>query len=222
MVVFSAVLDDSKKQMLLQKILSSNGQMYFKDKSERSIAIKPISLNSNLQIKCLLPPASSVSEEKMMNISFSLDEEKYMFEASPVVAKSHITLTVLNFFHLQRRRNYRYVLPKNYSAELVINSLNKEDCSCRCKLLDLSNEGCAAQIRQENVDFNVDDKFSAEILLGERTPVAVQGVIKNIRVQNENLLVLGISFNYLGNSSEEKIIHYLTDLQREVYLKKAS
>lgn len=223
LIVFSAVNDDSKKQMLLQKILSSDGMIFFKDKSDRSVALKPISVNSNFQLKCLLPETSAVGEDhKIITANFALDDDKYIFDAKPVVGNTHVTLTVLNLFHLQKRRNYRYVLPENYTAQFVVNTLNKESYTCYCSLLDLSTEGCAAMISEDDANFSLEDKVTAEIFLGDRKPITVQGAIKNIRVKNGNALVLGILFNYLGNSSEEKIVHYLTDLQREIYFRKAS
>ncbi|HWU42360.1 MAG TPA: hypothetical protein VN132_02945, partial [Bdellovibrio sp.] len=61
----------------------------------------------------------------------------------------------------------------------------------------------------------------AEIILGHRDPIVVQGVIKNLRPQGNSQLTLGVEFNHLAHPSEEKIIHTLSELQREIYLRKA-
>lgn len=223
LVIFKAIPQDVEKQLLLQKLLAKNETIYLRDKFDRQIPLSPVSINSNFQIKCTSPEKGSmnVQENSTFTASFSLQGERYIFDTQPVVGSSYVTLPVLNLFHLQRRRNYRYVLPQDYSAEFVINYLNQTICAHTCRLLDLSTEGCAVEISQENANLNLEDLVQAEIFLGDRNPIIVQGVIKNIRAKDDAWLVLGVEFNHLANASEESIINSLTDLQRDIYLRKA-
>ncbi|KYG68090.1 hypothetical protein AZI87_02165 [Bdellovibrio bacteriovorus] len=222
LIVFKAIGNDSDKQMLLQKALAKKETLYLRDKFDRAIALKPVSINSNNQIKCHHPEDTTMNtnEKDTFTASFSIGGEKYLFETHPVVSEHYVTLTVLNLFHLQRRRNYRYVMPENYSAEFVINYLNQSICSHPCRLIDLSTEGCAVEIMQESANLHLEDLVEAEIFLGDREPIMVQGVIKNIRVKDDTQLVLGVEFNHLANSSEEKIVTSLTDLQREIFFRR--
>ncbi|KHD87602.1 MAG: hypothetical protein OM95_13510 [Bdellovibrio sp. ArHS] len=222
LIVFKAVNSDSEKQMLLQKVLAKKEVIYLRDKFDRTIALKPVSINSNNQIKCHHPEDTTMNtnEKDTFTASVSVDGEKYLFDTHPVISEHYVTLTVLNLFHLQRRRNYRYVLPENYSAEFVINYLNQTICSQTCRLLDLSTEGCAVEISQGHADLHLEDLVEAEIFLGDREPILVQGVIKNIRIKDETLLVLGVEFNHMANSSEENIVTSLTDLQRELFFRR--
>lgn len=223
LVVFKAVTKDSEKQVILQKILAQQELVSLRDKFDRTITLKPISINSNSQLKCHPP------EENMMNTqegdtfmaSFTLGNEKYIFETHPVVNENYITLTVMHLFHLQKRRNYRYVLPENYSAEFVINYLNQTTCALNCRLLDLSTEGCAVEIHVADANLHLDDMVQAEVFIGDREPILVQGAIKNIREKSDTHLILGVEFNHMANASEGKIIESITDLQREVYFRKA-
>lgn len=224
LVIFKAVSDETQKQMLLQKFLSSNEPIYLRDSSDNSIALKPVSFSSSWQLKCqplentdLITPAGTI-----FIANFALNDDKYIFETRPVVENNHVTLPVLNLFYLQRRRNFRYVLPEDYSAEFVVSSLNQVACSQACRLLDLSTEGCAVRIPQAQANFNREDIISAEIILGHQNPISVQGTIKNIRIKDETYFVLGIEFDHVANSSEEKIIRCLTDLQRDIYFRRAS
>lgn len=224
LVIFNAIHDELKKQMLLQKILSTNETILLKDKSENSIELKPISINSNANLKCNTPENTNmnVQEGQVYTVSFHLSGEKYIFETRPTLGTNHVTLTVLNLFHLQKRRHYRYILPKDYSASLIVKQLNRNQCSHSCHLLDLSTEGCAVTIPQEEANLNVEDIISAEIVFAERNPIPVQGVIKNIRIKDESFFVLGVEFDHIAHSSEEKIINCITDLQRDIYFRKAS
>ncbi|WII73344.1 PilZ domain-containing protein [Bdellovibrio sp. 22V] len=223
LIVFKAIHNEADKQFLLQKILASKETIYLRDKFDRNISLKPVSINSNQQIKCHPPEETSMNtqENATFTASFSIQGEKYIFETHPIVGDNYVTLTVLNLFHLQRRRNYRYVLPKDYSAQFVINCLNQGICSISCRLLDLSTEGCAVEIPQEDANLKLEDLVEAEIFLGDRDPILVQGLLKNIRAQGMTHLVLGIEFNHMANASEGKIVTSLTDLQREIYFRKA-
>ncbi|WP_413943128.1 PilZ domain-containing protein [Bdellovibrio sp. HCB-162] len=221
LVIFKAINKESDKQTILQKVLANQETIYLRDKFDRSVALKPLSINSNMQLKCRPPEESMNTQEgDTFTATFNVGSERYLFETHPVVGENHVTLTVLNLFHLQRRRNYRYVLPTDYSAELVINYLNQVVCAYTCRLLDLSTEGCAVEISMAEANFKLDDLVQAEVFLGDREPILVQGMIKNIREKDDLHLVLGVEFNHMANASEGKIVASLTDLQREIYFRK--
>lgn len=223
LVIFKAIGSEQEKQMLLQKFLSSQGKITLKDKFERVITLKVLSINSQFHLKCKPPEETSMNfaESSMFMASFEMNGEKYLFETKPTVAENYISLPVTHLYHMQRRKNFRYILPQDYSAEFVVNYLNQTICAHHCRLLDLSTEGCAVEIHQEETDWKLEDLVQAEIFLGDRDPIIVQGVIKNIRARGVSHLVLGVEFNHLANPSEHKIISYLTDLQRELYFRKA-
>lgn len=223
LIIFKAINSDQDKQFLLQKLMSSQEKVTLKDKFERSITMKVLSVNSQGHLKCHPPEETQMNfgESAMFSASFTLGGEKYLFETKPWVNETFISLPVTHLYHLQRRRNFRYVLPQDYSAEFVINYLNQTICSHPCRLLDLSTEGCAVEISHEEANLKLEDLVQAEIFLGDRDPILVQGVIKNIRSRGVSHLVLGVEFNHLANPSEDKIINSLTDLQRELYFRKA-
>lgn len=224
LIVFKAIHKDADKQTILQKVLANQETIVLRDKFDRNISLKPVSINSNMQLKCRPPEETSMNTQDgdTFTASFSIGNERYLFETHPVVGENHVTLTVLNLFHLQRRRNYRYVLPEDYSAEFVINYLNQVVCAHTCRLLDLSTEGCAVEISLAEANLKLEDLVQAEIFLGDRDPILVQGVIKNIREKDDLHLILGVEFNHMANASEGKIVHSLTDLQREIYFRRAA
>jgi c-di-GMP-binding flagellar brake protein YcgR len=156
-----------------------------------------------------------------LTATFSLGGEKYLFEASMGPYKDGVNLTVFNLFHLQRRKNFRYVLPQNYIGTFKVKSLNHKAVSIECKLVDLSTEGCAVVWSMDMNSMQMDDVVDAEICLGNRPPIPVGGYVKNMRMKTDMEFVLGVEFDHLAKSSESKIITTLTDLQREIYLRKA-
>ncbi|MFV8258795.1 PilZ domain-containing protein [Bdellovibrio bacteriovorus] len=222
LIVFKAIHNEAEKQTLLQRLVNSNESIVLRDKFDRSITLRTMGVNDKLQIKCHPPESTAMNTEDSATFtaSFSIRGEKYLFETHPVINENNVTLTVLNLFHLQKRKNYRYVIPSDYSAEFVVTYLNQSVCSHTCRLLDLSTEGCAVEIPQTEASLHLEDLVEAEIFLGDRDPIVVQGLIKNIRVKNDEMLVLGVEFNHMANASEGKIVASLTDLQRDIYFRR--
>lgn len=222
LVVFKAINNPADKNNLLQRLMNSGEPVLLRDKFDRSLLLRPMGLNDKLQLKCHPPEDTAMNTDDSVTFtaSFTINGERYLFETTPTVNAHSVTLTVLNLFHLQRRKNYRYVLPEDYSAELVITRLNENVCSHRCRLLDLSTEGCAVDIHQAEAPLNLEDVVEVEIFLGDREPILVQGLIKNIRIKDQEFLTLGLEFNHMANSSEGKIVTSLTELQRDIHFRK--
>lgn len=224
LVLFKAINTESDQQLLMQKALSHHGAFSLQFKSDNFFEVKTLSVLSNngiLTIKCSRPeePAPSFANT-LCSASFMIGSERYLFETRPVVDDKFLSLPVLNLFHLQRRKNFRYAFPSDYSSKLsVIRSDAQENLVCR--LLDLSTEGCAVEIPADSMYFNSGDKIQADILLGERGAIRVLGDIKNIRPA-EGHFVLGVEFDHVPNMSEHKILVALTEFQREHFAKNAS
>ena len=223
LIIFKAVNSAQDKKHLFDKITESQGEIVVKDKQEHSIPLKAVSMNDQGQIQCDIPEGVTLKYgfQDVLTATFSLGGEKYLFEASMGPYKDGVNLTVFNLFHLQRRKNFRYVLPQNYIGTFKVKSLNHKAVSIECKLVDLSTEGCAAVWSMDMNSMQMDDVVDAEICLGNRPPIPVGGYVKNMRMKTDMEFVLGVEFDHLPKSSEGKIIATLTDLQRELYLRKA-
>lgn len=223
LTIFKAVNDESMIEKLLQKAAQSKESIVLKDKFDRSITLKTVSTQERT-LHCEWTeetPMNLQGTEKFLG-SFILGSDKYIFETRPVLKDGQVILNFINLFHLQKRRNYRYVIPENYDAAFDINFVNETATQLHCKLLDLSTEGCAIEISQEQMSVNLEDQVEAYVILGHRPPILAQGFVKNIRLKGDFHMVLGIKFNHMARASEEKIISSITDLQRELYFLKSA
>lgn len=224
LIIFKAINGESDRQTILQKVLANQETIYLRDKSDLAVELKAMSINSNFKIKCL-PLAKTTFDNfdsGRITANVSIDGQSYIFDTELEVAENFINLPVFNLFHLQQRKNFRYVLPEDYRARFVITLLNQTVNSLDCRLLDLSTDGCAVEISLENANLKVNDKIEGTIALGDREPILTQGFIKNIRPKGDTHLVLGLEFNFLTHASEHKIVNSLTDLQRELYFRRAN
>lgn len=222
-VVFKAINSSEDRKHLFDKIAAHQSEIWLKDKKEHSILLKAMFLNNDGHLHCRTPEGFTWKEDTptILTATFSLGGEKYLFETSVTPHEGAVTLTVINLFHLQRRKNFRYVLPMNYLGTLRVKNVNHKAVNFECKLIDLSTEGCGATWSMDMSSMQMNDLVEAEICLGDRDPIPVHGYIKNMRMKSEIEFILGVEFDHLAKASEDKIISALTDLQRELYLRKA-
>lgn len=224
LIIFKAINSDSEKEQFLKKTLQNQDSIYLQDKSSRLHVLKPKGIGTPFVLECNSPEegARLNLDSSTLTANITLRGESYIFDTRPEICADHIKLPIFNLFHLQKRKNFRYVLPEDYSAKFVFNTLNNNPSSLHCRLLDLSTDGCAIEISLENANLKVADRMEGAIFLGDRPPILVQGYIKNIRPKGDAHLVLGVEFNHMPNASEGLIITSLTDLQREIYFRRSA
>lgn len=221
LVIFKVVSESSEQQFLLQKLLASDSVIHLKLGLEESLHLKAQSLNSNMQLKCHRPEGSAFDFPKQVTATFYVGYEKYLFETQPLVQGDVIVLPVAGLFHLQRRKNFRYTIPSAYFSELSFHKFDGKDCRIQAHIIDLSTEGCAADCAASAFKFVEGQKFEGEIRLGHAKPIPVRGFIKNIRPDGQDL-VLGIEFHHFKVDSETAIENAITDLQRDLFLRRAA
>ena len=222
--LFKSVHSVSERQRLFTKLLDSHGNVYLKDKFDRSLPLKAAAVDGRFHLQCVSPSDSDVhlSAEESYTAVFWIDQEKYMFETRPYFTGNELFLPVMNLFHLQKRRTFRYSVPGDFGSDFTIKHLNQKNCDVPCRMIDVSTQGCAVEVNLLATDLKLDDILQAELNFGDREPILVQGVIKNIRAKGEDVLVLGVEFHHMAHSSEEKIMLAISDLQRELFTRNAA
>jgi hypothetical protein len=221
LIIFKAISSVKDQEVLLRRFLMTSGKLTLKYWDNSEIVVQPDHVLSPTELQTKPITGNAFAYSKRCSTSFVLNNEKYLLEIEPSFEEGRGVLTVKNFFHLQRRKNFRYLMPEDYSAQLSFSRLNGELCSIHCRLNDLSTEGCAVTLDLSESSVQMGDLFIGEVFLGHRDPISVHGRIKNLRQAGSTHLVLGIEFDHLKMASESKIINYITDLQREIYLRAA-
>lgn len=223
LTIFKAINSDSDKQVFARKIVTSQESIPLMTKSQQPLILHPKDVDGDNNLHCTLLDASLAHEDIATNLTINIiiQGESYMFETRPVIVGQDIKLPIFNLFHLQKRKNYRYVIPEGYSAEFIFSKLNDEATSLKCPILDLSTEGCAIEIPADSTNVKLNDTLEGMICLGNKEPIAIQGSINNIRAKGDSKLILGLQLRHLTNASENLIITSLIDLQREVYFRTA-
>jgi hypothetical protein len=222
-VVFKAVNDGKQKKYLFEQLTAIEGAILVKGSEDEAEHVNAVSMNTNGQIQCIITDGGNFkfSFNKTLTCYFRVNNEKYMFEATGIPFEGGVNLTIKDVFHLQRRKNFRYTLPTGFQADCMIATLNQASFNTNLRLIDLSTEGCAVLSTAEMPTMRLDDRVEAVIFLGDRDPIPVQGFVKNLRVQGDDM-VIGLEFNHLANASEFAITSAIVEMQRAVFQKKAA
>ncbi len=224
LLIFKSITKLTEIEGILQKFLALQQPLDFKHGADQTFSLKPFMMGTNLDLRCHVPEGESFNllSGSICTAMFHLNDEKYFVETKVEKNDSNVSVSIKNFFHVQKRKNFRYVLPKNYVATLRFKTLNHIPTSYACRLLDLSTEGCAVEVEFSDIKVTSSSLLEAEIILGNHAPITVQGVIKNIREKDELRWVLGVQFNHMAAASEHKIVTAIADLQRDMFLKNAA
>ncbi|NUN04971.1 MAG: PilZ domain-containing protein [Bdellovibrio sp.] len=224
LLIFKSITKLTEVEGILQQLLATQGPLQFKNHADETFSLKPLMLGTNLDLRCQMPdPASAtVSSGAFYTASFQLNDDKYILETKIEKNDSNLSVSVKNLFHVQKRKNFRYVLPKSYIATFKFKTLSHTPIQYSCRLLDLSTEGCAVEVEFSDIKVTSSSLLEAEIILGDNAPIPVQGLIKNIREKDELRWVLGIEFNHMAAASEHRIVTAIADLQRSIFLKNAA
>jgi hypothetical protein len=222
-VVFKAVNNQEQRKYLFAQLTAIEGEILLKGKEDEAEHVNAVSMNDLGQIQCILTDGGSFkfSFNKVLTCYFRVNNEKYMFEATAIPFEGGVNLTIKDLFHLQRRKNFRYTLPSGFQADCLIATLNQQQSNTTCRLLDVSTEGCAVLLTADMPTLRLDDRVEAVIFIGERDPIPVQGFVKNLRVQGDDM-VIGLEFNHIANASEFAITSAIVEMQRSVYQKKSA
>ena len=223
LIIFQAVNNESDKDLFLQKLLKQQELIYLKDKTNAPLVLKPESRGPGFSIICSQIQGSNLVPNKMSRatIHVSIEGETYYFDTIPELQAQSFKLPLLNLFHIQKRKNFRLVLPIKYEAQFIFSTLNKAPAQIPCRLVDINTDGCGIEASVQNAQFNVNDQLEGAIYLGHRPPIAIHGYIKNIRMKTEDNLTLGVAFKHTSNTTEGLIVSALADLQRELYFRKS-
>ncbi|WP_413560299.1 PilZ domain-containing protein [Bdellovibrio sp. HCB209] len=223
MVIFKAVNSKEQRNYLFEQLTAIEGEILLKGQEDESEHVNAISMNDGGQIQCIITGGGNLKFgfNKIITAYFRVNNEKYMFEATAIPFEGGVNLTVKDLFHLQRRKNFRYTLPTGFQADCLVTIHNQAPSNTTLRLIDLSTEGCAVYSTAEMPTMRLDDRVEAVIFLGDRDPIPVQGFVKNLRVQGDDM-VIGLEFNHIANASEFAITSAIVEMQRTVYKKKAA
>lgn len=151
---------------------------------------------------------------------FFIGGEKYYFQARAQVAANMIVIGIpLELYHLQRRQNYRVRLPEIYPAFYNIVQINSIPQQISGRLADMSSQGCRVVYRMDTPLLKINDKVVGELVINNRAPIEVKGIVRHIKVHEGNKVsqTFGIEFSPLSSILESKLFAITMELHKELF-----
>ena len=224
LTLFNSISTDSQRTEILQKLIIDKTPVLLKNEKEETVEFTACAVTPDGNLQCHVPeglPFSARSTDPY-SASFVIGSEKYLLEVRPFVSENLVTLKIDAFFHLQRRKNFRYKILPQTKTQFQIKYLNYKPVNYVCNLTDVSPEGFSALIGMDEVSLNTFDKVSGVITCDSHPPITISGQVKNLRMYGELQLTLGVEFDHVSETSENAIFELIAYLQRQAFRKNAA
>jgi hypothetical protein len=219
--IFSKISNPGERAKLFNDLASSHVELVCKGKDDQLHRVRAQSFNSvsgHLECKTIDGRVPFADKEEVIG-HFFLGSEKYYFQSitDVVLNKLHFVITE-KVFHLQRRQNYRVIIPESYKATFDILRVNGQSQVLQGRLADLSGGGCRL-VCNSSSSIKMDDQVVGTLRIAKRDPIDISGVIKHLKpdTNTKNSQIVGIEFTQLTPIIENRLVALTMDLYKEIF-----
>jgi hypothetical protein len=216
------ITDPSFKQKVLLKLTNVSGCVIsLRDKFGRSLPLKIMKMDpmGKFYCKAAVELDLDFSYSETYTGHFSIDNEKYMFEAFPTIENHHVVVVMKRMYHMQNRQTMRYKVPDHVDMKLIIGSRNQEACILDCTVNDLNSLGCSITLPKPEQLPERNDIIDATLIVNHSESLQLQAIIKNVREVNNGHISLGLEFHHLLYAGEERLNSIIAELHGKTHLK---
>ena len=134
-------------------------------------------------------------ENEVMTCSFQVNEDLYFFRARLTSSNIDYVLSMPEgIFQLQRRNNFRVVIPLGLHYECAVHSLNDKPVKIAAELRDFSLGGCQISLGEGSAELKTEDKFEISLKLHRFDFPRLVLVAKHVKViEGKNNVLAGCS-----------------------------
>ena len=158
--------------------------------------------------RILLVNFSDFSNEEVI-CSFEIKDERYLFRTNLNSTRAELLLNLpYDIYQLQRRNNFRVMIPAAVSYVCTIRSVNFAKTNIKAELRDLSMGGCLVILQNaDKLNIPKDSEVEMSLKLNEFDTPSIKTEAKHLRpVESNNTLQIGLQ--YLDPSAD-----FLSELQ---------
>jgi c-di-GMP-binding flagellar brake protein YcgR len=150
--------------------------------------------------------------DKDYSIKFNVGTEVYFIKTSFKVQMNRVYIDMnTKVIQLKRRKEPRYLLPKNWTQSAAILVTPTEHI--KCNVADISNSGIRLEILGSHPDYNRDDFVKIKFQIHKRGEVTTTAVVRFIlRRPNANTL-LGLEYIEISNTNQARVTGVVNDIQ---------
>lgn len=218
--IFSLVSRPEEKIKLWQDLAQAKAEIICKGHADSLCKVKAALYLSSLQIlECQFQGSPLSPQEEYLGYFF-IGGEKYYFKAKAALHEGKLRIGIpAELWHLQRRQNYRVKIPSGFAATYDIAEVNGAPQKIAGKLADLSSQGCRVVYQLKNPLMKVGDAVIGNLQIDNKTPFAVQGLVRHIKVDEGNQFIqtFGIEFTPLDAITENKLFAITMEIHKRYF-----
>lgn len=218
---FKLIARADEKAKLWDDMAKARGEFLCKGTDDSICKLRVVLFNSKHQaLECTFESPVTMKDQEEYLGHFFLGGEKYYFQSKAQVVNGKVLIPVpQELYHLQRRQNYRVHIPDGYQAFYNIILVNQKPQKITGQLADLSGQGCRVIYRLDAPLMKAGDQVTGHLLIGKRSPIEVQGIVRHIKVDESNKVIqtFGIEFTPLTPILENKLFAITLEIHKEVF-----
>lgn len=149
--------------------------------------------------------------------SFFIGNMKYFFHVKYQFEMPHILLELTpDLFVLQRRENFRQVIPLSYKAILKIDTINQQPVLIQLPVSDLSVGGAKFENVSNQYSLKIGDKILGQLTLAQHEPIYIEAKVRHVAPHNHltNMYFFGIEFINLKPNLENKLFNLIMEIYK--------
>jgi c-di-GMP-binding flagellar brake protein YcgR len=223
--IFTRINTRKLRERAFSKLSSEASRASVKIKGGDTYKLQMQGRNGKQVLAELRSPDEEFEDQGMQNVIFSFDigPEKFFMQTSAEITSARFIKiqTTSELFKLQRRRNFRVELPRNYEPQIYIDSIEGATVDHDFIVNDLSLGGLSFDIPMDSpLAVEIGDYITGRFRMEEGALVfpfkANIKHIMNIGSMGSGIKRAGIEFVPLDTATENQMLEVLMRIQKDV------
>ena len=219
--IFTLINREDQRIQLWKDLAQAHGEILAKGKEDAVCKLKVTLHNlKNNSLVCRPSSKDKLKDSENYLGYFFLGGEKYYFQSAAEIKDDNVIVPLPSeIYHLQRRQNYRVRIPQGYKGFYNIIAVNDQAQHIKGQLVDISSQGCRVVYHLKNPLMKISDKVVGSLLIGDRAPIEIQGLVRHIKVNDGNKVIqtFGIEFSPLEPILESKLFAISMEIHKELF-----
>ncbi len=215
----------SERKEVFAGVVGSGIQLLVRIHGAESFHVVPREVNLDQELFChFADDAGGISGVLPAVVNFDFDHERYFFKTHVKIVADGLWLNAnVELFQLQRRANVRIPIPKNFDANFSLHGHGGKKYFKDCTVKDVSAGGVRIEFTGERPDLQIGDSVRGTLRLGTRRAMEFDLEVRFVQrkeVDGQIYYTAGTRFQNMDKLLETRLLTLMTDLQRELFVKR--
>lgn len=213
---FLSELAESEALSVLREAYSRQAILVFKLENMTQPCLARINSFVDKRVMLSTEPIDAIlPTDKEVSMKFNIGTEVYF-------VKTHFKAHMNRFYfdmgtkviQLKRRKEPRFVIPKNWNQSgCIVISANSHE-QIRCNVIDISKSGIRFELTDETHQvYRRDDIIHIRFQIHKRAEVSTMAIVRFALYRPQNTSLLGLEFANISDLQSERVASIVGDLQ---------